>query len=591
GQLDGVLFMAMEYIDGMSVTALHHQVYQQGLAFPPEHALHLITETLEGLHAAHTLVDTQGRALSLVHRDVSPQNILISKNGEVKVIDFGVAKAASNSSKTRTGAIKGKILYLSPEQLQAVELDARSDLYAAGLILYQLLTGVHPFEGPDEHSTIYNFCTRQLDPPSKLAPQLPEQLDAVVMKALARDREQRFSSAVEMSRALSDVLYSVMPSYRPYKFADFIAWAHDPAAGPAPSLHSGASLSGAVAFAQTAPGAQLSAHTGAGQQPSLHAVEPQSLALSPEPSAKRPLNKDLGEQAKRPLNKDLGEQAKRPLNKDLGEQAKRPLNKKWLFAAATLLALLVLLAMGWGAYVFWSKSRASTASATSAAQKDEKPDAAAQAALEAKALLGNAEPDTGPADPTPPETNPTPPEPVDNPPEPVDNPPEPVDNPPEPVDNPPEPPTPVDTVVEPSPNAPAIIGSPKTLDEAFGAAIEKEVAELDQGLGQLFGELDEGVESIENFELHDMSSGLSLAQLNALPLPPEAEQQWAMALASIPGAAGSRLETFFRIAYYAQYVNAMDFVSHYIAFCEGVAKGPPLTPTEYMIIGESCNAY
>jgi len=235
GQVDDTLYMAMEYVDGLAVADLYELVRSRGNAFPVDHALYIMSEVLEGLHAAHTQVDTEGNALNLVHRDVSPQNVLVSRTGDVKVIDFGVAKAASNMSKTRTGAVKGKLLYLSPEQLQSERLDGRSDLFAAGLVLYELLTDTHPFAGADEHSTIYNFITRSIEPPSTLSSRIPTVVDAPIMKALERDRGGRFNSAARMARALTDVLYTVSPGYRPYHFNDFIAWALDPDSGEMPT--------------------------------------------------------------------------------------------------------------------------------------------------------------------------------------------------------------------------------------------------------------------------------------------------------------------------------------------------------------------
>ncbi|OIP29729.1 MAG: hypothetical protein AUK47_26800 [Deltaproteobacteria bacterium CG2_30_63_29] len=237
GEINGQLFMAMEFVDGLSLADLWRVVGSRGEPFPIVHALYLMSEVLEGLHSAHTQVDTEGVPLNLVHRDVSPQNILISRKGEVKIIDFGVAKAASNMSQTRTGAIKGKVLYLSPEQLQAKVLDARSDIYSAGLVLYEMLTGEHPFRGPDEHATIFNYCTKEVVAPSRVASYFPSHLDGLVMSALTRDREGRYPSAAAMARTLSDGLYALVPNYRAYHFKDFIEWAlSSGSVGPMPQI-------------------------------------------------------------------------------------------------------------------------------------------------------------------------------------------------------------------------------------------------------------------------------------------------------------------------------------------------------------------
>ena len=195
GEVNGDLFMAMEFVDGPSLAQFIESC--QGIV-PPAHALFIAQQILDGLHGAHTLCDVTGKALHIVHRDVSPQNVLISKRGEVKLIDFGIAKASSNLARTQTGSIKGKILYLSPEQLGNRPVDPRSDIYAMGLVLYQMVTGVHPFQGESDLATLYNFATKPIAPPSSINPQLAP-LDPLIMGALQPDIEQRWPDAAHMA--------------------------------------------------------------------------------------------------------------------------------------------------------------------------------------------------------------------------------------------------------------------------------------------------------------------------------------------------------------------------------------------------------
>lgn len=219
GEIEGTLFMAMEFVDGPSLSSL---AKAQGAPFPIEHGLFIGAEVLNGLHAAHTLTDPDGNALHVVHRDVSPQNVLVSRQGGVKLIDFGIAKAVTNRSMTQTGAVKGKLLYFSPEQLESQPLDARSDVFATGMMLYELLTSWHPLAADSDAATIFNFITKDIPLPSSVRPELPNAVDAVLMRALAREREARWPDAMSFSRALVDVLHDVSPRYRPHALEKFV---------------------------------------------------------------------------------------------------------------------------------------------------------------------------------------------------------------------------------------------------------------------------------------------------------------------------------------------------------------------------------
>jgi eukaryotic-like serine/threonine-protein kinase len=228
GEVDNTLFIAMEFVDGVDLWKLMRRAREDlDTGFPLPHALHVTQQILQGLHAAHTATDTDGSPLGLVHRDVSPQNILLSRNGEVKVIDFGVAKARTNSAKTAAGMVKGKVMYLSPEQLRAEPLDARSDLFAVGLILYELVTGIHPLAGESDVQTVHNYYNMEIVPPSHRSPGVPRALDTLVMRALASDPAQRWISGDEMAQAVATGLARIHPGYTSRTLREFVDWALD----------------------------------------------------------------------------------------------------------------------------------------------------------------------------------------------------------------------------------------------------------------------------------------------------------------------------------------------------------------------------
>jgi tRNA A-37 threonylcarbamoyl transferase component Bud32 len=194
---DDSFFIAMEYVDGEALNALLRRSR-------PKHQLvaRLIANAAAGLHAAHELRDDKGRPMQVVHRDVSPQNILISYQGEVKVVDFGVARAQSNLRVTNVGTLKGKFSYMSPEQIQSGTLDRRADVFALGIILYESTTYKRLFKADTEQDTMKRVLQGEITPPSKVQEGYSLELEEIVMKALDRDRTQRYQSAEEMQAAL-----------------------------------------------------------------------------------------------------------------------------------------------------------------------------------------------------------------------------------------------------------------------------------------------------------------------------------------------------------------------------------------------------
>ena len=200
GEENDTLYMVLEWIDGDSWFRLHRAVRRHGQEFPLAMLLRIAADACAGLHAAHELRDEQGRLLQVVHRDVSPQNILISTSGMVKVIDFGVAKASARlSESTKTGFLKGKVEYVSPEQALQQKVDRRADLWAIGTILYEYLTDRLPFEEANEYATLKAIASGK--PPRPLPPTVPEAVAAIVMRALS-PADQRFATGLEMQRAL-----------------------------------------------------------------------------------------------------------------------------------------------------------------------------------------------------------------------------------------------------------------------------------------------------------------------------------------------------------------------------------------------------
>ena len=195
------LFLVMEYLAGESTSTLMRRLVSRSLRLPMSVAAHVVAELCAGLHAAHELTDVGGRLRNLVHRDVSPQNLFITYAGEVKLLDFGIAKAADRITNTEGGQVKGKFEYMAPEQCMSKPLDRRADIFAAGIILYELCTGKRLFRRNNPAATIHaifaDFAT-----PSSVCADVPEALERICLKALAKDRNDRYATAADMRREL-----------------------------------------------------------------------------------------------------------------------------------------------------------------------------------------------------------------------------------------------------------------------------------------------------------------------------------------------------------------------------------------------------
>lgn len=204
GLEDGIHFIEMEYVAGDDIRRMEKQAAAQGKGIPIGIILRIIADAAAGLDYAHKAVDTKGSPLNLVHRDVSPQNVLIGFDGSVKLIDFGVAKAAGRAQHTATGILKGKFPYMSPEQARGEDLDRRSDIFALGIILWEQLTGRRLFKADGDLATQRLVRACEVPPPSSVESSVPEGLDPIVLKALAKEPADRFQDAAGLRAALED---------------------------------------------------------------------------------------------------------------------------------------------------------------------------------------------------------------------------------------------------------------------------------------------------------------------------------------------------------------------------------------------------
>jgi eukaryotic-like serine/threonine-protein kinase len=213
-QISNSYFIAMEYISGKDMRAVFDRCRKKGEPAPIPLTCYSIAKCCEGLDYAHRQKDRQGRDMTIVHRDVSPQNALISYDGEVKVIDFGIAKAAGKATKTQAGILKGKFGYMSPEQIRGLPLDRRSDVFAIGVCLYEMLTGERLFVGDSDFSVLEKVRKVEVLPPTTYNRKIPEALEKIVMKALAKDVDDRYQYASELGDDLqrflitSDAIFS-----------------------------------------------------------------------------------------------------------------------------------------------------------------------------------------------------------------------------------------------------------------------------------------------------------------------------------------------------------------------------------------------
>jgi eukaryotic-like serine/threonine-protein kinase len=209
GIADTAYFIVMEFVDGANLKTVNEHFRRIGRRLPVSHTLYIMIEVCKGLAYAHAAEDPEsGKPLGIVHRDISPPNILLSKVGEVKLVDFGLAKATSQLETTDPGVVKGKFSYLSPEAASGAPIDNRADLFAVGILLWEMLTGKRLFYGETDYQTVELVRQAKVPAISPLNPDVDPDLEAVVRKALARDPRDRFQQAADLQDALAQVLFS-----------------------------------------------------------------------------------------------------------------------------------------------------------------------------------------------------------------------------------------------------------------------------------------------------------------------------------------------------------------------------------------------
>ena len=221
GKVEDSFFIALEFVRGRDLRAMFDRVRQRGEVMPTPQACFIVMQVCEGLDYAHNKRDGQGQELHLVHRDISPQNVLVGFEGEIKLIDFGIAKAAGKASKTQAGILKGKFGYMSPEQVRGLPIDRRSDIFSVGIVLYELLTGERLFMGESDFSTLEKVRNVEILPPSSYNKPIPEELERIALKALAKDPEDRYQNAIDLHDDLQAFLYT---KGELYSRKDLAAW-------------------------------------------------------------------------------------------------------------------------------------------------------------------------------------------------------------------------------------------------------------------------------------------------------------------------------------------------------------------------------
>jgi serine/threonine protein kinase len=205
GMVDGSYFFTMEYLHGQDVRSILHRTWRTRERFPIEHAVQIARHVASALHFAHEKQRGDGTLLGIVHRDVSPSNIIVTYDGATKLLDFGVAKSAASTVKTRTGALKGKIAYMSPEQARGAPLDRRSDIYSLGIVLWEMVTTQRLYRGENDLATLQMIINQKVKPPTTIRPDCPPELERIVMRALAEDLGKRYATAEQLVTDLDEL--------------------------------------------------------------------------------------------------------------------------------------------------------------------------------------------------------------------------------------------------------------------------------------------------------------------------------------------------------------------------------------------------
>jgi hypothetical protein len=223
GEFGGYLYLVMEFVDGRNLRQVLARADKKKIKIPIEIACHVVAEAAKGLEYAHNFIDEKtGQPMEVVHRDMSPQNVMVSYDGNVKVVDFGIAKAASRAENTRAGVLKGKFGYMSPEQASGMKIDRRTDIFALGIILFETLTQRRLFTCDDDLRTLHLVKECRVPRPSKYNPGIGPGLDRIVMKALAKERSERYATAAELYADLLRFMNQKYPKFLPMEMAGFL---------------------------------------------------------------------------------------------------------------------------------------------------------------------------------------------------------------------------------------------------------------------------------------------------------------------------------------------------------------------------------
>lgn len=222
GKFKGIWYTAMEYIDGKNLKQFLDRLKKRNESFPINLATYIVSQVCQGLYYAHTFTEKlSGDHYNIIHRDISPHNIMVTYDGAIKVIDFGIAKTEIANESTQAGTIKGKLSYLAPEYIEGKELDQRYDMFAVGITLWEMLCGKKLFTGTSDVNVINLIRECKIPTPSSINPTVPKELDHIVLKALNKDRDLRYKDMNAFSRALLRFLYTHYPEFNPLDLADF----------------------------------------------------------------------------------------------------------------------------------------------------------------------------------------------------------------------------------------------------------------------------------------------------------------------------------------------------------------------------------
>jgi len=287
GRIEGDYYIAMEYVEGENLRAILNAARERGRPLPVGLALHVAARLASALDYAHRKRDFEDQSLDLVHRDVSPQNVLIGYEGTIKLCDFGIVKAVSKTSHTRMGALKGKLQYMSPEQAWGRNVDGRSDIFSLGALLFEMLTGRRLFSGDSEMEVLEAVRECRIQAPGSLDPSVPDEVDEIVLKALAREPDERYQKAGELERQIEEVLVAMRPAPGQSELATYMHELFERGDKPAASAATGEDSSESYLSDLLAPalGAGVSAPRAvpADQSTDRPIERPAERAESPEP--------------------------------------------------------------------------------------------------------------------------------------------------------------------------------------------------------------------------------------------------------------------------------------------------------------------